>query len=95
MSNRSKDQAAVAADGCYLLPIVDKFPPQYTVSYPIRQQSLYTCTFKLSYEIVIFLHVDIQDVPGGKGDIQGGHSIDDTKQEIVYVHIPVSKMLPR
>jgi hypothetical protein len=35
------------------------------------------------------------DVPGGKVNILGGHSIGHSKQKIVYVHIPYSERFPR
>jgi hypothetical protein len=37
----------------------------------------------------------IQDVPGGKVDILGDHSIGHSKQKIVYVHLSCSERLPR
>jgi hypothetical protein len=36
----------------------------------------------------------IQDVPGGKVNILGGHSIDHSKQKSVYVHVSYSKKFP-
>jgi hypothetical protein len=36
-----------------------------------------------------------QGVPGGKVNIQGGHSIGNSKQKIVYVHVSYSERFPR
>jgi hypothetical protein len=38
---------------------------------------------------------DIQDVPGGKVNILGGHSIGHSKQKSVYVHVFYSVRFPR
>jgi hypothetical protein len=37
----------------------------------------------------------LQDVPGGKVSILGGHSIGHSKQESVYVHVSYSERFPR
>jgi hypothetical protein len=37
----------------------------------------------------------IQNVPGGKVNILGGHSIGNSKQESVYVHVSYSERFPR
>jgi hypothetical protein len=37
----------------------------------------------------------IQGVPGGKVNILGGHSISQSKQESVYVHVSYSERFPR
>jgi hypothetical protein len=38
---------------------------------------------------------DIQDIPGGKVGILGGHSIGHSKQNIVHVHVSYSELFPR
>jgi hypothetical protein len=38
---------------------------------------------------------DTQNVPEGKVNILGGHSIGHSKQKIVYVHVPYSEQFPR
>jgi hypothetical protein len=40
-------------------------------------------------------HEDIQDAPGGKVTILGGHNIGHSKQKIVYVHMSYSERFPR
>jgi hypothetical protein len=37
----------------------------------------------------------IQDVPGVKVNILGGHSISHSKQKSVYVHVSYSEWFPR
>jgi hypothetical protein len=37
----------------------------------------------------------IQNVPGGKVNILGGHSIGHYKQKNVYVHVSYSERFPR
>jgi hypothetical protein len=38
---------------------------------------------------------DIQDIPGGKVNILGGHSIGHSQQKIVYVHASYSERFSR
>jgi hypothetical protein len=45
-------------------------------------------------EVISFL-IFIQNVPGGKVSIQGGHSIGHSKQKSVYVHVSYSERSPR
>jgi hypothetical protein len=37
----------------------------------------------------------IQGVPGGKDNIQGGHSIGHSKQKTLYEHVSYSERFPR
>jgi hypothetical protein len=37
----------------------------------------------------------IQDVPGGKDNILGGHSIGHSKQKILYEHVSYAERFPR
>jgi hypothetical protein len=37
----------------------------------------------------------IQDVPGGKDNILGGHSIGHSKQKTLYEHLSYSERFPR
>jgi hypothetical protein len=34
-----QEASTFAAYGCFLVPMVDKFPPDYTASYPLRRRS--------------------------------------------------------
>jgi hypothetical protein len=47
--------------------------------------SSYYCTFTAT--VLSMVHPHIQDVPGGKVGVLGGHSIGHSKQESVYVHV--------
>jgi hypothetical protein len=37
----------------------------------------------------------IQDVPGGKANILGGHSISNSKKKTSYKHVSYSERFPR
>jgi hypothetical protein len=44
--------------------------------------------------VILFL-IFIQNVPGGKVNILGGHGIGHSKQENVYVQMSYSERFPR
>jgi hypothetical protein len=41
------------------------------------------------------MYGDIQNVPGEKVNILGGHSISHSKQNSVYVHVNYSERFPK
>jgi hypothetical protein len=57
---------------------------------------IFHCYKLVMYKDYVFLiNSTIQDVPGGKVNIQGGHSIGHSKQTSLYVHVTYSKRFPR
>jgi hypothetical protein len=51
--------------------------------------------FPMLYFLTIHDHLIIQDTPGEKANILGGHSICLSKQESIYVHVSYSERFPR
>ena len=45
--------------------------------------------------IILYIYIYIQGVPGGKVNILGGHSISHSKQKPLYEHVSYSERFPR
>jgi len=47
------------------------------------------------FQFTIYVHLNIQGVPGGKISILRGHSIGHSKQKCLYEHVSYSERFPR
>jgi hypothetical protein len=56
------------------------------------------CGIRIPYTWLLWCTLsvlNIQDVPGGKDNILGGHSIGHSKQKTLYEHVSYSERFPR
>jgi hypothetical protein len=52
-------------------------------------------SFETPIKIYYTTRCHIQNVPGGKVNILGGHGIGHSKQKFVYTHVTYSERFPR
>jgi hypothetical protein len=67
---------------------------KYRESTSIKQRLFSSKSLSISHSHIIAPFGVIQSAPGGKVSIVGGHSIDHSRQENVYVHASYSERVP-
>lgn len=58
----------------------------------LMQNYKFACALILILKVAeVMIDQTVQDVPGGKGNILGGHNIGNSKQESIHVHVSYSE----